>query len=231
MDDEDRTGGVTMAISNCGHDERGKYSGGQAGDQTGGEYAVIPYYQRPWTCVLRYPNKDIAQEIASIARAAALNDRIGYDQNDRLSYYKAIRAADWRPENIYVDVETDCSASTAAAIIAAGNIHKNIKLRDLSPSLTTKNMRKALTAAGFSVFVDASYTNEQTFLLPGDILLCENHHTAVNLDKGDGDFKYLQVAQEVKAGQWGNGTSRKNALTEAGWDYARVQAMVNLISW
>lgn len=25
-------------ISNCGHDERGKYSGGKAGDQTGTEW-------------------------------------------------------------------------------------------------------------------------------------------------------------------------------------------------
>lgn len=33
-------------ISNCGHDERGKYSGGKAGDQKGDEWAVIPWYSR-----------------------------------------------------------------------------------------------------------------------------------------------------------------------------------------
>ncbi|MBQ7873764.1 MAG: hypothetical protein IJ306_01185 [Oscillospiraceae bacterium] len=36
-----------------------------------------------------------------------------------------------------------------------------------------------------------------------------------------------QLAQEVIAGKWGNGTARKNALEEAGYDYAAVQAAVN----
>ena len=40
-------------ISNCGHDERGKYSRGKAGDQTGTEWQVINWYNRPWKCVLR----------------------------------------------------------------------------------------------------------------------------------------------------------------------------------
>lgn len=34
-------------ISNCGHDERGKYSGGKAGDQTRTEWQVINWYNRP----------------------------------------------------------------------------------------------------------------------------------------------------------------------------------------
>lgn len=41
-------------ISNSGHDENGKYSGGKAGDQTGTEWALIPWYNRPWKCVLRH---------------------------------------------------------------------------------------------------------------------------------------------------------------------------------
>lgn len=36
-----------------------------------------------------------------------------------------------------------------------------------------------------------------------------------------------QIAQEVVAGKWGNGTARKNALEKAGYDYATVQAAVN----
>ena len=48
-------------ISNCGHDERGKYSGGKAGDQTGTEWQVINWYNRPWKCVLRHP-KDTGKQ-------------------------------------------------------------------------------------------------------------------------------------------------------------------------
>lgn len=36
-----------------------------------------------------------------------------------------------------------------------------------------------------------------------------------------------QVAREVIAGKWGNGLERKRRLTEAGYDYAAVQSMVN----
>lgn len=35
------------------------------------------------------------------------------------------------------------------------------------------------------------------------------------------------IAKEVIAGKWGNGESRKNAITKAGYDYAKVQAKVN----
>lgn len=37
------------------------------------------------------------------------------------------------------------------------------------------------------------------------------------------------VAQEVIAGKWGNGASRKDKLTEAGYDYKEVQRIVNQI--
>lgn len=36
-----------------------------------------------------------------------------------------------------------------------------------------------------------------------------------------------ELAQEVIAGKWGNGSDRKNRLTQAGYDYAAVQAIVN----
>lgn len=34
--------------------ENGTTTGGQTGDQTGGEICVTPYYDYPWDCVLRY---------------------------------------------------------------------------------------------------------------------------------------------------------------------------------
>ena len=36
-----------------------------------------------------------------------------------------------------------------------------------------------------------------------------------------------QLADEVIAGQWGNGTARKEALTKAGYDYNAIQKIVN----
>ena len=36
-----------------------------------------------------------------------------------------------------------------------------------------------------------------------------------------------QLAEEVIAGQWGNGSDRKKRLTDAGYDYDAVQKVVN----
>lgn len=36
-----------------------------------------------------------------------------------------------------------------------------------------------------------------------------------------------EIAEEVKAGKWGNGEDRKNRLTVAGYDYDAIQAIVN----
>ncbi len=41
------------------------------------------------------------------------------------------------------------------------------------------------------------------------------------------DKSIEQLANEVIAGKWGNGSERKNRLTEAGYDYSKVQAKVN----
>lgn len=216
-------------IANAGKDERGKYIGGKAGDQ-GGEFVVRTFYNRPWDVVLRYPQKKIAAEIAKVAEAAASNDCIGYDQGERLTFYKRLKEANWYPEDIMIPCETDCSASTAACIIAVG-YRKNIKkFKELSPSLTTKNMQKALVAAGFTALVDDTYTKSDKFLLAGDILLCTGHHVAINLTTGSGvsnDADFDRVVKDVMAGKYGVGAARRARLIEEGWNPSMVQAEVN----
>lgn len=74
-------GETTMVkISNCGHDENGRYAGGKAGDQTGTEYQIMNWYSRPWLCVLRFNDAKIAAMIADMATKAAQNNLIGYDR-------------------------------------------------------------------------------------------------------------------------------------------------------
>lgn len=78
-------------ISNCGHDENGRYSGGKAGDQTGTEWQVINWYSRPWKCVLRHPNAKVRAMIASMAKAAAVNNKIGYCQSHRGTFGRILQ--------------------------------------------------------------------------------------------------------------------------------------------
>lgn len=171
-------------IANCGHNEYGGGWGGQAGDQTGTEYRVTTWYSKPWNCVLRYPDLQKAIVIAQVSRDAANNNNIGYDMGQRMTFYNQLAAVGWNPASITTPCESDCSASTSACIIAAGHKTNDSRLMSISPSLTTYVMRSALRAAGFLLLTDSRYLSSDSYLLPGDILLNDNAHVAVNLDSG-----------------------------------------------
>ena len=171
-------------IANCGSNEFGSGYGGQAGDQTGNEYRVRTWYSRPWNCVLRYPDLQKAIVIAQVSRDAANNNNIGYDMGQRMTFYNQLKAVGWNPASITTPCESDCSASTSACIIAAGHKTGDSRLMSISPSLTTYVMRSSLKAAGFMLLTDSRYLSSDAYLLPGDILLNDNAHVAVNLDSG-----------------------------------------------
>lgn len=174
----------TGMISNSGSDERGKYSGGKAGDQTGREWQIRAWYNRPWNYVLRYPDEKVRDCIATLAIEAANNNLIGYDQNERTTYWEHLKASGYRPSKITVACEADCSAGVAANVKAAGYLLGLPKLQAVSEDCYTGNLRAALKNAGFTVLADKKYTGSTVYLLPGDILLYEGHHTATNLGVG-----------------------------------------------
>lgn len=212
-----------MSIANCGHDERGRYSGGKAGDQTGGEYCVRSWYNRPWDCVLRHPDAAIQADIAKLAKQAAKNDKVGYDQGQRTTFWKQLqKAADYLPANIKTACEADCSSSTAAIVKAVGYRKGDSKLKGVSIDLWTGNMKAALKDAGFKVLSDGKYTGSEDYLLPGDILLNENHHVAINLTKGSkagGSVKSSGVTRKV------NAKSGLNCRKGAGTQYAVTRTL------
>lgn len=173
----------THYISNSGSDENGAYRGGQAGDQTGKEWRIRSWYNRPWTCVLRYPDQSVTLKIALLGIDAALNDKIGYDQSQNRTYLKQLKAVGWEPSRITVACEADCSAGVCANITAAGYLLGVDALKNHTGTYTG-NMRSALKKAGFQVLTDSKYLTGGDYLLPGDILLYDNHHTATNVTIG-----------------------------------------------
>lgn len=181
-------------ISNCGHDENGKYSGGKAGDQTGQEWAVISWYNRPWSCVLRHPDAAVRKEIARNARAAANNPLCGYDQGQRLTFWEHLKASAYDAAKITVACEADCSSGTAAIAKATGYRLGVKDLQNISPSIYTGNQRAAFKTAGFEVLTDKKYLSSDKYLLEGDVLLYDGHHTAINLDNGIGTTQNAQEA-------------------------------------
>lgn len=171
-------------ISNCGHDENGKYTGGKPGDQKGDEWAIIPWYSRPWTCVLRHPDPTVRKQIANQARKAARNNLVGYCQGHRLTYWEHLKASNYDPSQITVPCEADCSSGVSANIRATGILLKNEELQKISVSCTTRNMRKQCDDHGFNVLTDRKYLDSPDYLFEGDILLCEGYHVATNLSTG-----------------------------------------------
>lgn len=171
-------------ISNCGHDENRKYTGGKPGDQKGDEWAIIPWYSRPWTCVLRHRDPAVRKAIAKKARAAANNNKIGYCQGHRLTYWEHLKTSNYDPAQITVACEADCSSGVAANIRAVGIDLENEELKKIPVSCTTRNLRPQCDDHGFDVLTDKKYLDSPDYLLEGDILLCEGHHVATNLDNG-----------------------------------------------
>lgn len=173
-----------MAISNCGHDENGRYTGGIAGDQYGTEWQIVPWYSRPWKYVFRHPDKRVRQLIADKARAAARNNCIGYDQGQRYTFWQQLEKVGYDPAKINFPCEADCSSGVAAIVKAVGYDLGIDALKGVSIYCYTGNLRAALAVAGFDVLTEGKYLTSDQWLKAGDILLLEGAHTAINLDDG-----------------------------------------------
>lgn len=199
-------------ISNCGGDENGRLSGGQAGDQTGTEWGIKPItdYHAQFGYRFSYANADVRRVIADLAVEAAANDLVGYDQNQRTTFYQHLAASNWHPSQITMPCEADCSAGVAAIVIAAGHILGIESLASVSPDMYTGNEVEILTEAGFDVTEDnvTDYSQAKR----GDIFLnCSSsgHHTAIYVGtNADGSEsrkvdKILFEFEEIKPGDSG----------------------------
>lgn len=235
--DSNQKGETKMVkISNCGHDERGRYAGGKAGDQTGTEYQIMNWYSRPWLCVLRFNDAKIATMIADMATKAAQNNLIGYDQgtagnsNDRYSFWRHLKASNYDPAQITVACESDCSASTAAIVKGAGYRLNNARLKAVSIYLTTRNMRAAMKIAGAKVLTDRKYLTSGDYLKAGDILLNDNHHVAIAVTTGVKASTLSMPTILSKTPKWvGKVTANTlNVRTWAGTEYAQLKSYPTL---
>lgn len=204
-------------ISNCGHDENGRYSGGQAGDQTGTEWEIREWYSRPWDVILEPPYKVAADTIAEMAIESAHNEYIGYDQGERTSFDAQLQKVTW-PKEIRTKCEADCSAGVAAIVRATGRLLGDAKMAAVSKDAYTGNLEKALVAAGFIAHRGNKWTDSPDYIGNGWILLYTGHHTAISVSKGAKWEEAKKVI--VTRSKWINGmiktaeTAQKN-----GWRY------------
>ena len=194
-----------IKIGQASKDERGRYSGGIAGDQDGKEVTIREWYNRPWNKVLRPKNPDKAEKIAAAMEKACKNDYIGYDQNQRTTLYSLCKANGWKIEDIKTPCETDCSALVSVCVNATG-------IR-VSGDIYTGNEAKALLQTGeFELLSAPKYLLSDEYLKRGDILLYEFHHTAIALQDGKKAEKTKPAQVEYPLG-W-------NVSSDGQWWYA-----------
>ena len=194
-----------IKIGQASRDERGRYSGGMAGDQDGREVLIREWYNRPWNKVLRAKNPSIAEKIAAAMEDACRNDNIGYDQYERTTLYDLCKANGWNIKAVNKPCETDCSALVSVCVNVAG-------VR-LSGSIYTGNESAALLKTGEFELLDApKYLTTDEYLRRGDILLYEFHHTAIALENGKKAEKTKPSQVEYPLG-W-------NVSSDGQWWYA-----------
>lgn len=216
--------------NNAGWDGKSK-----AGDQTGKEVCVRSWYNKPWNIMLRYPDKSIAAKAAAAAVKLANSNLVGYDQSERNTLYKALKAVNFDVD-AYIKsgkkTETDCSAFVYAVYCCfiPG-------MRSDSNAPVTSTMRNLYKKWGFDVYTGSGHLTG-TNTINGDILVKEDAHTAIATDgtttgtapvnmvdvptvNGEIDNAITVLARDVIRGNWGNGNDRKEKL------YVAIQTRVN----
>ena len=169
---------MSVIIGSARIDERGKATGGKAGDQTGKEVSTQAWYKhsKGWR-VFRAKEPAKRLLIAKAMQAACNNSNIGYDQYGRLSLYDAVKDYGFDPAKAAKAVETDCSALVRVCCAYAG-----ITL----PNFVTSNQASAMLNSGaFEELKGAKYTDEDSWLAVGDVLVTKTKgHTVVVLTNG-----------------------------------------------
>lgn len=217
----------TIYVGSARHDENGKYVNGKAGDQTqtnntndlSGEVSMQKMYthSKGWY-ILRPKKIELANSLADAMITACNNKNLGYDQYGRGGVIT-------NGINSNVATECDCSSLVRACVKAAAKVDPG--------NFTTDTEVKTLSKTGLFEEPVAYVSQTKTPVYNGDILVTKTKGHTVIVVKGSPRQAAQalksneEIADEVIALKWGTGTARKTALTNAGYDYAAIQAIVN----
>lgn len=160
-------------------DERGKISGGKAGDQTSKEIKIGNIYNFGQTAVYRCKDRGKALEIGAAAKAIALNNNFGYDQSQRTSGYTALKNAGWVVANVKTAVELDCSIMAGCAVNVAYKkplIYSSVYSGNIGAALVNTGLFEKLTAS--------KYLGKSEFIQCGDIIVAPGKHVIVAYTDG-----------------------------------------------
>lgn len=178
---------MAVIIGSARIDERGKISGGKAGNQTGKELSTQDWYlhSKGWR-VFRAKSAEKAEKIARAMKSACENRNIGYDQYQRNTLYNLVKSRGFDPSKADKPTETDCSALVRVCCCYAG-----IMVGDFNTSTEASML---LATGEFIELTGDKYTKRDSYLGAGDILVTRTKgHTVVVLTNGS---KYEGTVQE-----------------------------------
>lgn len=198
-----------VMIAHASLGEGGKVKNGVAGDQTGKEVCTRSWYSKPWNYVIRFKPASMRDRIAFCMEAAAENDHIGYDQNQRNTLLNKARKYNYDVSKVTEDCECDCSSLVSVACMYAG-VPESLLVMG-GNCATTRTIKNLLKLTGeVEVFQTALYTGRPERLMRGDILLAEGKHVAVVVQEDNTNpYKLSKVSltigckgESVKWLQW-----------------------------
>lgn len=169
---------MAVKVGSARIDERGKITGGKAGDQTKNEVGTQNYYvhSKGWR-VLRPIDPEAGIKMAKCMEMACANNHIGYDQAQRNDLYNKAKPYNFDVSKVNVDTETDCSALVRVCCAYAGIMADNFN--------TSSQASTLLKTGKFVELKDTKYTKSSTYLRKGDVLVTKvKGHTVIVLDDG-----------------------------------------------
>ena len=177
---------ATVYIGGASIDERGKASGGQAGNQTGRELRKQAYYDhtKGWY-VFRARNPLVREDIAVAMENSIANRNIGYDQLQNQTLWKQIKSKGYDPTRATTPCETDC-ARLVRVCVAYGFDQNGLDASTV-PDWYTGTLPKLIMGLGeFVKYTDNKHCKGGRSLARGDILCTRSKgHTVVALNNGD----------------------------------------------
>lgn len=174
---------MATKIAHAVGDENGKARGGKAGDQTGKEILVTNWYKRSggWDVCLECTDEQLASDAADIAVRIANDDSFGYDQDQRMTAYKAIMAAGGDIESAS-DSELDCSVLVFIAYKLAG--------LDIEIGYTGNLESRFMATGKFIAHRESKYLTSGDYAKKGWIYLTKGKHTAIVVTNGSKSDSY-----------------------------------------
>lgn len=177
---------MAVKIGSARSDERGKITGGKAGDQKSGkEVSTQSWYKhgKDWR-VFRCKIPEMRPIMTDLMQQACDNNNIGYDQYQRTTLTKYLPGAGYVIRKVGNKCETDCSRLVIDIINCA---LKQLDRSEVISNGNTSTLPNLLLRSGlFEELKGSKYTNQDDYLMGSDILNTKSKgHVVMCITSGD----------------------------------------------